>query len=143
MSVKLEVVTPELKVLECQADLVSLPGSLGEMGVLPGHLPLLTTLKPGVLSASTSKDGNHVFAIGTGFAEVLPDRVTILTDTAVNAGDIDIAQAKAQLNTAEAALKEANDGKETDGPIDFEATQQLQVSVQRAQALVDAVAQKK
>lgn len=76
----LEIVTPTKLVLSEQVDLVTAPGSEGEFGVLPGHAPFLTTLKPGEL---TYKIGNNTtrLTIGIGYAEVGAEKVTILTET--------------------------------------------------------------
>ena len=81
----LEIVTPSRRVVEVEVDEVRLPGALGEMGVLPGHIPLLTSLAAGPL---TYFDGSSEtkYAVQGGFAEVLPDRVTDRTKDSVQAG---------------------------------------------------------
>lgn len=76
----LEIVTPTQIVLSEQVDGMTAPGSEGEFGVLPGHAPLLTILKPGKLSYKIGKDATHI-TIGAGYAEAGPDRVIILTET--------------------------------------------------------------
>jgi F-type H+-transporting ATPase subunit epsilon len=103
----LEIVTPSRRVVEVEVDEVRLPGALGEMGVLPGHIPLLTSLAAGPL---TYFDGSTVtkYAVQGGFAEVLPDRVTILATVAKAPGDIDVAEAKKSLAEANAKLKDAS-----------------------------------
>jgi F-type H+-transporting ATPase subunit epsilon len=103
----LEIVTPSRRVVEVEVDEVRLPGALGEMGVLPGHIPLLTSLAAGPL---TYFDGPTVtkYAVQGGFAEVLPDRVTILATVAKAPGDIDVAEAKKSLAEANAKLKDAS-----------------------------------
>ncbi len=92
----LEIVTPSRRVVEVAVDEVRLPGALGEMGVLPGHIPLLTSLAAGPL---TYFDGSTVvrYAVQGGFAEVLPDRVTVLATVAEAPADIDVAAAKNNL----------------------------------------------
>lgn len=89
--------------MEC--DQVIAPGAKGQMGFLPGHIPLITALSPGVL---TVHKGNHryVFAVGTGFAEIEADAVRVLTSTCEDASDIDVQQARTDLQEAEASLAE-------------------------------------
>ena len=102
----LEIVTPEGAVFNEGVDEVILPGTQGELGVLPGHVPLMTTLGSGRLIAIA--DGvKHRFAVHGGFAEVLPEKVVILTEASELAGDIDSERAKTALATAEEALKNA------------------------------------
>jgi len=102
----LEIVTPSRRVVEVEVDEVRLPGALGEMGVLPGHIPLLTSLAAGPL---TYFDGSNVirYAVQGGFAEVLPDRVTVLATVAEAPDDIDVAVAKDNLQAAQDKLKDA------------------------------------
>ena len=102
----LEIVTPGRRVVEVEVDEVRLPGALGEMGVLPGHIPLLTALAAGPL---TYFEGSAVtrYAVQGGFAEVLPDRVTILATVAKTADDIDLVAAKHRLEEAQGKLKDA------------------------------------
>ena len=102
----LEIVTPSRRVVEVAVDEVRLPGVLGEMGVLPGHIPLLTSLAAGPL---TYFDGSNVvrYAVQGGFAEVLPDRVTVLATVAEAPDDIDVAVAKDNLQAAQDKLKDA------------------------------------
>ncbi len=106
MKLKLLVVTPEKKVVEAEADSVELPGELGYLGILPGHTPLITLLKTGVLSY---RDGGGVeaFALSSGFAEVAGDRVSVLADLAEGPGQIDAATAERDRSEAEEALKTA------------------------------------
>jgi len=101
---KLEMVTPYKRVLSEDIDELAAPGTLGELGILPGHTPLLTTLKVGELSYK--KDGQlfHV-AVNWGYVEVEDDTVTVLVETAELAEDIDLERAKAALGRAEEALK--------------------------------------
>lgn len=101
---KLEMVTPYRQVLSEDVDEITAPGFIGELGVLPGHTPLLTTLKVGEL---TYKKGSELFhiAVNWGYLEVEEDTVTVLVDTAETADEIDLARAKAALGRAEEALK--------------------------------------
>ena len=105
MPIHLEIVTAERTVLSDDVDQINAPGAAGRMGVLPRHEPLLTSLVPGELSII--KNGERTpFAISGGFMEVLPDRVTILADTAERADEIDEARADAARRRAEELLRE-------------------------------------
>ena len=101
---KLELVTPYRHVLSQEVDEVTAPGTLGEFGVLPGHTPLLTTLKIGEL---TYKQGHSIFhvAVNWGYVEVEDDVVTVLVETAELADQIDLSRAQAALGRAQEALK--------------------------------------
>jgi F-type H+-transporting ATPase subunit epsilon len=104
---KVEVVTPEKAALSTDADELVAPGVSGEFGILPGHTPFVTALKPGVLMARKGQK-RQIFAIGAGYAEVDGhDKIVVLTQTAVAAEDVDTAAAQKDLD---AAVKE---GKET------------------------------
>lgn len=101
---RLELVTPYKKALSDEVDEVTAPGTLGEFGVLPGHTPLLTTLKIGELSYRKGSENFHL-AVNWGYVEVEDDKVTVLVETAEPADEIDLERAKAALGRAEAALK--------------------------------------
>lgn len=99
----LEIVTPDRPILREQVDYVEVPGADGYFGVLPGHTPLLASLQVGELWYQ--KGGEKFFlSIAFGFAEVLPDRVTILARIAERAEEIDIERAEAERQRAEAEL---------------------------------------
>ncbi len=103
--IKLDIVTTERLVLSEQVDYVSAPGIDGVLGILPRHAPLLTALREGELHYT--KDGvTFDFAIGGGFMEVRPDRVTVLADSAERADEIDEARAEAARERARQTLKE-------------------------------------
>ena len=99
----LSIVTPERELVRVQADEVELPGTEGYFGVLPGHTPLLATLTVGRLTYRVGQE-RHVLAIATGLAEVLPDRVTVLSQIAELPDDIDVARAEEARKRAEARL---------------------------------------
>ena len=101
---KLELVTPYKHVLSQEVDEMTAPGTLGEFGVLPGHTPLLTTLRIGEL---TYKQGAQSFsvAVNWGYVEVENDVVTVLVETAELADQIDLARARAAMDRAQEALK--------------------------------------
>jgi F-type H+-transporting ATPase subunit epsilon len=99
----LEVVTPERPLVREMVDEVTLPGTLGELGILPGHAPLLTTLKVGELTYRKGQE-RTVLAMAFGFAEILPDRVIVLARLAERAEEIDVERAKAALERAQEQL---------------------------------------
>ena len=96
----LEVVTPERRLVSEQVDEVQLPGAEGYFGVLPGHTPLLATLQVGELWYRVGQE-KHYLAVAFGFAEVLPDRVTVLAQLAERPEDIDVPRAEAARKRAE------------------------------------------
>ena len=103
---RVSVVTPRGPVTDQDTDGVTAPGRLGELEVLPGHVPLLTELHPGVLTLG-DKRAKSVFAVSTGFLEVEPDgTVQVLVEQAVAAADVDLDAAKAQLAELGPKLKE-------------------------------------
>ena len=99
-SLALEIVTPDRSIVSQQVDEVELPGADGYFGVLPGHTPLLSSLQVGELWYRTGEE-KHYLAVAFGFAEVLPDRVTVLAQIAERAQDIDVARAESAKNRAE------------------------------------------
>ncbi len=101
---KLEMVTPYKRVLSEDVDEITAPGFVGELGLLPGHTPLLTTMKVGELSYKMGNELFHV-AVNWGYLEVEEDTVTVLVDTAEKSDEIDLERAKAALGRAEEALK--------------------------------------
>jgi F-type H+-transporting ATPase subunit epsilon len=134
--ITLEVVTPERLVLSTEVDEVSAPGALGYFGVLPGHTPFLTTLGMGELGYRIGNQWEYL-AITWGYAEVLPNKVTILTETAEMAEEIDIERAERAKRRAEERLREWST---TVADIDFErasgALQRAFIRLQVAQKRV-------
>ena len=106
MSLILEIVTPENKVYSDRADSIVVPTVEGELGILPGHIPILAALKPGELVVSSGRGTEHL-AIDKGFAQVLGDKVSILTDGAISIEEIDLAAVEKARLRAEKALAEA------------------------------------
>ena len=100
---KLEIVTPERKVLDETVESVTVPTATGEAGILPNHAPLISALKPGVLSF-TNKGNIERLAVSGGFVEVSRDQVSVLTDSAETAADIDVSAARADREAAEQEL---------------------------------------
>jgi F-type H+-transporting ATPase subunit epsilon len=101
---RLEIVTPYGLILGDDVDEVTTSGSEGEFGVLPGHVPFITTLKIGMLTYKKGNETRYVF-VNSGYAEVGPDKVTILADSAEKSEDIDVERAKAAMKRAEERLK--------------------------------------
>jgi len=111
-TLKLEIVTPEAKTYSEDVEMVTLPGSEGEMGIYPQHVPLLTQIVPGEVVAR--KEGRDYFlAVGEGFVEITGERVAIMTDMAIRAENIDEAKAEEARRRAEARLAEHVDDEET------------------------------
>ena len=107
-TLKLEIVTPESKIYSEDVEMVTLPGSEGEAGIYPNHVPVMTKVQAGEIVVS--RDGNEeILAIGEGFAEVTGEHVAILTDNAANSGDIDEAAAEQAKAKAEQRLQEGGD----------------------------------
>lgn len=100
-NIKLEIVTPERAVVNEDVQIVMAPGTFGEFGVLIGHTPFMTTLRVGAVHY-VDKSGKEEFVfISGGFAEALPDKVTILADSAEHEAHIDIERAKSALQRAQ------------------------------------------
>jgi len=110
-TLRLEIVTPETKAYSEDVDMVTLPGSEGELGIYPQHVPVLTTLMPGELRIL--KNGQETaMAVGEGFVEITGESVSVLTDMALGSEAIDAAAAEAAVERAQAALKEDHTGEE-------------------------------
>jgi F-type H+-transporting ATPase subunit epsilon len=105
-NIHLEVVTPEKIVVSEEAQIVASPGSLGEFGVLIGHTPFLTALKTGILRYTDANGKERYVFVSGGFAEALPDKVTVLAESAERRSDIDLERAKESLARAEKRLAE-------------------------------------
>lgn len=130
MSLHLEIVTPKGAVVATDAEEVILPGKDGEFGVLEGHIPFLSALKPGVVRYQ-DQDGSQRLAIGTGFAEVgASDKVLVLTDSHALPEDVDLDQSRSELEEAKADLKAWT------GELDAEH-QELLEQAEWAQARID------
>lgn len=104
MPIRVEIVSQDRQVFEGEADMVVVPGVDGDMGILPNHAPLLSTLRFGVLVVR-SKGEEEDFAISGGVIEVLPEKVTVLADRAENVEEIDVSRAEAARRRAEEMLK--------------------------------------
>ncbi len=111
----LQIVTPDKKLVDEETDQVQIPGKSGYLGILPGHAPLITELMIGEISYTVRGTMQHI-AVSWGFAEVLPDKVTILADTTERAEDIDVKRAQEAKARAEEALRSGS------AELDYEAT---------------------
>ncbi len=105
MPLKLEIVTIEGVVFSGDVDMVVVPGTEGELGILPRHAPLMTALTYGELYVKHGNDADY-YAIGSGFIEVLPYKVTVLADSAERADEIDLQRAEVARQRAEERLRD-------------------------------------
>jgi F-type H+-transporting ATPase subunit epsilon len=111
MPLKLEIVTQERRVYSADdVDMVIAPGAEGELGILPRHAPLITSLQEGVMRVKRP-GGQDEFAIHGGFMQVLPERVTVLADVAERAEEIDVARAQEARKRAEELMQQRRDDK--------------------------------
>src|SRR5574337_823170 len=106
-TIQLEIVTPERRVVQDTVMEVQIPGKNGYLGILPGHAPLITELDVGEISYRRGQK-THYLAVAWGFAEVLPDRVIILAETAERAEEIDVDRARQAAEKAEKHLRRAD-----------------------------------
>jgi F-type H+-transporting ATPase subunit epsilon len=107
-SIELQIVTPDTLIVREQVDEVEVPGTEGYFGVLPGHTPMLASLAVGEMWYRKGQEKTYL-SLAYGFAEVLPDRVTILAQLAERAEDIDPVRAEEARKRAEARLANARD----------------------------------
>ncbi|MFO8111027.1 MAG: F0F1 ATP synthase subunit epsilon [Desulfosalsimonadaceae bacterium] len=113
-TIKLEIVTPEKYVVSQDVRIVMAPGTEGEFGILPNHTPFLSSLETGRVHFRDLQDMEHVVFISGGFSEALPDRVTILAETAEIREKIDIDRAKAAYERARERLESSEEGIDKD-----------------------------
>lgn len=112
-SLHFEFVSPESVLLSGDVDQVDLPGSEGDMGILAGHAPLVTTLRPGIVTIVRGGQREPVVVIG-GFAEMSPAGLTVLADQAVARADFDIGQLAIEIKNAEEDIADSTDDAERD-----------------------------
>ncbi|PRD64742.1 F0F1 ATP synthase subunit epsilon [Malikia granosa] len=106
-TIQVEVVSAEEAIFSGRAKFVALPGEAGELGILPGHIPLITRIKPGAVRIE-KEDGDEEFVfVAGGILEVQPKCITVLSDTAIRGHDLDEAKANEARKAAEEALKNA------------------------------------
>ena len=106
-TLKLEIVTPKSVVYSEEVSMVGLPGRQGDMGIYPNHVPLMTKVNAGEIEV-TREGQKELLAVGDGFAEIMPEKISILTDMAALEAEIDEAKAEEALKAAENRLKGEN-----------------------------------
>lgn len=131
MPIRCEIVSQDRLVFEGDADIVIVPGVEGEMGILPNHAPLLSTLKFGILKVRRGGQ-EEVFTVAGGVIEVQPDIVTVLADAAENVAEIDVAR-------AEAARRRADEFLKSGPPPDTDAYLAMEAALRRSDLRLDAV----
>ena len=113
-NIRLEVVTPEKQVVNDLAQIVMAPGSMGEFGVLAGHTPFMTSLNTGAIHYRDESGKEQFVFVSGGFAEALPDKVTVLAGSAERMENIDVARAKEAVERAEKRLAEGRAKEKVD-----------------------------
>ena len=131
---QLEIVTPAKLLVNDAAEEVQIPGMSGYLGILPGHAPLITELAVGVITYKTN-NATRTLSVAWGFAEVLPDKVTILAEAAERPEEIDVERAEKSKQRAEQRLT-SNDGK---SELDYARAQS---ALQRAETRLDVAKEK-
>jgi len=106
-TIKVDVVSAERSLFEGEAKFVALPGEAGELGVLPGHTPLITRIKPGTVKIVLEDGTEESIFVAGGLLEIQPHHVTVLSDTAIRAADLDEAKAIEARRKAEESLRNA------------------------------------
>lgn len=131
MTIRCEIVSQDRQVFSGDADMVIVPGAAGEMGILPHHSPLLSTLQYGVVRVRY-QGKEDIFTVAGGVVEVLPDCVTLMADAAENIADIDVAR-------AEAARKRAENQMLKGPPHDSDTYLAIEAALRRSNLRLDAV----
>ncbi|HUN87361.1 MAG TPA: F0F1 ATP synthase subunit epsilon [Terriglobales bacterium] len=124
---EIEIVTPEKLVVKDVAEEAQIPGKNGYLGILPGHAPLITELAVGEITYCLGTQTKHV-SVAWGFAEVLPNKVTILAETAERPDEIDVARAERSKQRCEAELQSGKTDLDYDG---------LQAAIERADTRIE------
>jgi F-type H+-transporting ATPase subunit epsilon len=106
-AIQVDVVSAEELIFSGQAKFVALPGESGELGILPGHTPLITRIKPGSVRIELADGGQEFVFVAGGILEVQPNCVTVLSDTAIRGKDLDETRAQSARQAAEEAIKNA------------------------------------
>ena len=131
MPIRCEIVTQDRSLYEGEADIVIAPGSEGELGILPNHAPLLTTLEFGVLIVR-HQGQEEAFAIAGGILEVRPDVITVLADVGERVDEIDLTRAEEARERAQKYLQEGP-------PLDTDEYLRIQDALRRSRVRIDAV----
>jgi F-type H+-transporting ATPase subunit epsilon len=106
-TIHVDVVSAEESIFSGEAKFVALPGEAGELGILPGHIPLITRIKPGAVRIEKADGGEEFVFVAGGILEVQPNAITVLSDTAIRGKDLDEAKATEARRQAEEAVKNA------------------------------------
>ena len=106
-TIHVDVVSAEESIFSGEAKFVALPGEAGELGILPGHIPLITRIKPGAVRIEKADGGEEFVFVAGGILEVQPNAITVLSDTAIRGKDLDEAKATDARHQAEEAVKNA------------------------------------
>jgi F-type H+-transporting ATPase subunit epsilon len=106
-TIRIDVVSAEASIFSGDAKFVALPGEAGELGILPGHIPLITRIKPGAVRIEKADGGEEFVFVAGGILEVQPNHITVLSDTAIRGHDLDEAKATDARKQAEEAVKNA------------------------------------
>ena len=106
-TIRVDVVSAEESIFSGDAKFVALPGEAGELGILPGHIPLITRIKPGAVRIEKADGGEEFVFVAGGILEVQPNHITVLSDTAIRGHDLDEAKATDARRQAEEAVKNA------------------------------------
>jgi len=130
MQIRCEIVSQDRMVFEGDVDRITIPGELGEMGILPKHAPLLSTMKFGILKVHMA-DRDEYFTVAGGIVEVQPDIVTVLADAAENVEEIDTSRAEAAKKRAEELLK-------LGPPPDSDSYLKIEAALRRSNLRLDA-----
>ena len=104
MTIHVDVVSAEASIFSGLVEFVALPGEAGELGILPGHMPLMTRIKPGTVRVQTQEGKEELIFVAGGLLEVQPNLVTVLADTAIRGADLDQAKASDAKRRAEEAM---------------------------------------
>jgi len=131
MPIRVEIVSQDRMVFEGDADIVIVPGEHGEMGILPNHAPLLSTLQFGILKVRLRGEEED-FAISGGIIEIQPDIITVLADSAENVEEIDVARAEAAKSRVEEYL-------EKEPPPDTDTYLAMEEALKRSNLRLEAV----
>ena len=131
MSIHCDIVSQDRQVFSGEADMVIVPGTQGEMGILPNHAPLLSTLKFGILRVRY-QGLEQIFTVAGGVIEVQPDLITIMADSAENVQEIDISRAEAAKRRAEEILKQGP-------PPDSDSYLKIESALRRSNLRLEAV----
>jgi F-type H+-transporting ATPase subunit epsilon len=131
MPIRCEIVSQDRQVFSGEADMVIVPGVQGEMGILPNHAPLLSTLKFGILRVRYNGE-EQIFTIAGGVIEVQPDLITVMADAAENVAEIDVSRAEAAKKRAEEYLKQGI-------PADSDAYLKIESALRRSNLRLQAV----